>query len=270
MAKFDNILIATDLDGTLYENQNFIPQINLDKIKYFTDNGGKFTIATGRGIEAARFITNSIKLTAPAIVNNGHTLYDYQTESAIYNKSLPKSAKEELQRVLNKYPNIAAEIYCDRVLYVINPNKTLINHLEYTKVKYNNTCISDVFELKWSKVLITDEFENIEKVRSDLQNMSFDGFKYIKTTDLYHEMIIDGITKGTTLLKLADYYNIPYENTFAIGNYYNDIELIESAGCGAVVSNTPEDIKSRADFICKNTAENGALAEFIDYIESRF
>ena len=47
MAKFDNILIATDLDGTLYENQNFIPQINLDKIKYFTDNGGKFTIATG-------------------------------------------------------------------------------------------------------------------------------------------------------------------------------------------------------------------------------
>ena len=50
MGKFDGWLIATDLDGTLINRDGAIPQRNLDAIRTFQDEGGLFTIATGRSL----------------------------------------------------------------------------------------------------------------------------------------------------------------------------------------------------------------------------
>ena len=48
MGKFDNILICTDLDGTLFRNDKSISQRNVDAIEYFKSEGGYFTFITGR------------------------------------------------------------------------------------------------------------------------------------------------------------------------------------------------------------------------------
>ena len=43
MAKFDGFLLLSDVDNTLLSNDK-IPPKNIEKIKYFTENGGKFTV----------------------------------------------------------------------------------------------------------------------------------------------------------------------------------------------------------------------------------
>ena len=50
MGKFDGILICSDIDGTILENSTFgsIFEKNAEAVKYFTDNGGRFTFITGR------------------------------------------------------------------------------------------------------------------------------------------------------------------------------------------------------------------------------
>lgn len=265
MPDYSNILIATDLDGTLYENQNNIPRENLDAIRYFTENGGHFAIATGRGIEAARVVAEKLPTKTPSIVNNGHTLFGFANDKFIANKSLPDTAKITLSKILDKY-NVAAEIYSGKDLYVINPNKALIDHLTYEKVNYNNTCISDIFELKWNKVLITDQKKDIDIVRKELENQTFDGFDFVDTSSIYVEMVIKGVTKGTALCDLAEYLNIPLQNTYSIGNFYNDIGLLQSAAHSAVVKDTPKDVAIYADYICERTADGGAVAEYIQKI----
>ena len=60
--------------------------------------------------------------------------------------------------------------------------------------------------------------------------------------------------------------DIPHSNFCAIGNYYNDLEMIEAAGIGAVVNDSPADLKAKADYITAKDCADGALSEFIDYI----
>ncbi|NLA86727.1 MAG: HAD hydrolase family protein, partial [Clostridiales bacterium] len=55
----------------------------------------------------------------------------------------------------------------------------------------------------------------------------------------------------------------------AIGDYYNDLELIETAAVGAVPAGAPDDLKQCADLVVCS-CENGAVADFIEYIEATY
>ena len=270
MARFDNVIIAADLDGTLFENHNSIPQANLDIIKYFTDNGGKFVIASGRGIDAARSVYDLLPTKTPAIVNNGHTLFDYENDSIIKSHPLPTSAKDAVIELYNNNPTISAEIYSKRAIYVVNPNRVLKNHLDYVGIDYICTCFSDIYALEWNKALMTDEKQSIDNVRKQAFAKTYEDFEFVDTSELFLEMVGKGISKGTALLELADYYGIPHQNTFSIGNYYNDIGLLECACESAVVKNTPDDVAKYASYICEKTANDGAVAEFMESILKRF
>ena len=48
MKKFQNILIASDVDGTILWDYNYIHPRNFEKLRYFCDNGGHFALSTGR------------------------------------------------------------------------------------------------------------------------------------------------------------------------------------------------------------------------------
>ena len=80
MGKFDGILIASDLDGTLL-NSRGVSEENLAAIRYFIDNGGMFTTATGR---APSFVKEmGIPVNAPLITCNGSVICDFETHEII-------------------------------------------------------------------------------------------------------------------------------------------------------------------------------------------
>ena len=66
MGKFSNIMIASDFDRTLTDPQDRIPQVNLDAIRYFMDEGGIFTVASGRSIPLFRQRAALFPVNAPA------------------------------------------------------------------------------------------------------------------------------------------------------------------------------------------------------------
>jgi len=74
---FDNILMVTDLDGTLFDSRAQVSQKNMNAINEFRNNGGLFTIATGRAFSYSRFTANELELQIPAIVYNGAAVYDF-------------------------------------------------------------------------------------------------------------------------------------------------------------------------------------------------
>ena len=47
MGKFDGMLICSDFDGTLFIGSQ-ISDKTVEAIKYFQENGGRFTITSGR------------------------------------------------------------------------------------------------------------------------------------------------------------------------------------------------------------------------------
>lgn len=79
MGRFFDLLLAVDFDRTLTDRQSRIPQKNIDAIRFFTDNGGLFTVATGRSVPMLRAQQGRIPYNAPLILYNGAASYDYRT-----------------------------------------------------------------------------------------------------------------------------------------------------------------------------------------------
>lgn len=270
MKRFDDYLIVTDLDGTLYKRQNDIPKVNIDAVKRFTDLGGKFAVATGRGIEATRFITEAINIPNPTIVNNGHTIYDFNTEKIVYNVYLPDEIKRFAKSVYDKFNDVGVEIYSDRKLMVMHDNDVVRNHLDYEKVERDYVTYEQAAEYKWSKLLFAAEPDELEKIivyAKELESGEYAeyNFETIRTSTKFIEGVCKDINKGTAVHELAKILNVPSEHIFTIGNFYNDIELV-SCAYGAWVNGTPEELHHFGKYITKNTCENGGFAEFLNFI----
>ena len=74
---FDGYILATDMDGTLINSNRKISEANLKAIEYFVNNGGKFTVASGRMVSSVREFIEVLKINCPTILHNGATVYYY-------------------------------------------------------------------------------------------------------------------------------------------------------------------------------------------------
>ena len=71
MGKFDGILLASDFDDTLYGWDLRVPERNLEAIRYFTGQGGYFTVSTGRAHRTFAPFAPLVPMNAPAVLSNG-------------------------------------------------------------------------------------------------------------------------------------------------------------------------------------------------------
>ncbi|MBQ5590207.1 MAG: HAD-IIB family hydrolase [Clostridia bacterium] len=266
MKPLENYLLVTDLDGTLYKNQNFIPKVNLEAIKKFEELGGRFTICTGRGINTTEFISHEIEFNTPLIVNGGHTFYDFYKDKTVLSVDLAESSKEFVRLLQSKFGDVGIEIYSDRNIYCLHVNEVTKEHLSYEKVDFIETDLDEIIDLPWQKVLFEDEEDKIQAVRDFARANCPDDIRLMDTNRRFMEFSTTYTDKGTAILTLADMYDIPHSNVCAIGNYFNDLEMINAAGIGAFVNDSPDELKSYADYITTKNCDEGALAEFIDYI----
>ena len=90
-------------------------------------------------------------------------------------------------------------------------------------------------------------------------------YTFIPTSGFFLEMLPIGVNKGNGLKKLAEILGIEMENTAAIGDYYNDIDMFNAAGLSAATCGAPDDVKQHAQLeMC--SSRDGAVGMFIDHI----
>ena len=71
MALFSDILLTVDYDRTLTDMEGQVPQRNLEAIQYFMENGGAFTVNTGRSLPQSVELLKNIPMNAPFLCYNG-------------------------------------------------------------------------------------------------------------------------------------------------------------------------------------------------------
>ena len=85
----------------------------------------------------------------------------------------------------------------------------------------------------------------------------------------YYEMLPPDVDKLSGINNLKKILGFEKGMIFAMGDYYNDIEMLKGADIAAVPKGTPDDISQYADFVA-GTCKDGAVADFIDYLTSKF
>lgn len=275
MGLFDGCLLASDIDGTLVESGYINPR-NIEKIEFFIKEGGCFSLSTGRSALAFSDVLEKIKNVTHAIVLNGSLIYDYTKSSTIYSKVLPYEDYRIPLTVINSGLNVGIEIHTDNAVYTLKRTLNTDLHQKYERFGSVDIDFEKASKYNWNKVLyIFDSAEDREKVIELLGGYETCS-SFTKTCAVingvfqnYYEQLPSGVSKATALENLCEVLNIPKGKLFAIGDYNNDIEMLEKADISAAPIESPDIVKQVADYITVG-CKDGAVADFIDYLTSKF
>lgn len=268
MGLFEDCLLVSDIDGTLV-SEGEIPERNLAAIAEFKRQGGRFTIATGRSVESTRRFYQKSGANCAAVTFNGALLYDFENDEIIWETGLPDSAKDLLPPLLSRFPGVGVEVHCGRRLYVVNRTPDIDHHLAYESIPAADISLNRLPEERWTKVLFASSDEKqMAALHVYTADLEISGAYFLKTAPVYYELTCGGANKGAGLIRLAEAVGVSRDRVFAIGDYFNDKEMIENAAVGAFVRGAPEVLRPSADYIACS-CEEGAVADFIAYLTHR-
>lgn len=272
MGKFDGCLLACDIDGTLMINGYINPK-NIEKIEYFMSEGGKFSLSTGRSIGAISDVLRQVKRISPSVVANGCMIYDYENEKILHEIVLPAEDYHIADKIIKSDVDVGAEIHCGPEVFTLRRNEATTVHQVYEKFEAPDTPYDIVSQKKWHKAIYI--FENAED-REIIKNLISGKIKNCNLIEScavidgifrnYLEQVPKGVSKASALNKLCELMDIKSGRLFAIGDYFNDVEMLKKADISAVPCDSPEEIKALADHITC-ICDDGAVADFIDYLD---
>ena len=267
MGKFSNLLIVSDLDGTYLDSDSVPVAANDEAVAYFIQNGGRFTIATGRTTESIQHVLehSNICINAPAITYNGSMIYDFSDGHTIYEFFLDARAMPIVKAVMKEFPSVGVEIFNDNKMYIARENDYTKNHVRIEHLTFRPSTVDEI-PLPWCKVLFCESTELLEVVREFVFQLNNPLFRAGFSAKHYLEIVPKTSSKGKALKYLCNLLGVPLRNSYAIGDYYNDIELIQTAGLGATVEDAPQEVKDAAGIVLGSN-NDGAIAQFIAYIE---
>ncbi len=269
MGRFDGVLICTDLDGTLLKNDKTVSAENINAIEYFKANGGKFTFVTGRMPYYAVETYNRIKPNAPIGCINGGGLYDYETEKYIWKCGLHvPDVAELLAYVDENLPEVSIALSGFYNTYFVKNNNAFVRFRSLTKLP-NITADFRTFDGEVGKILFGTDVEVYMQNLVELLNQHPRAveFDFIRSERTLYEILPKGIGKGTVVKKLAEHLHIDINSCIAIGDYNNDISMIQAAGIGVAVANACPEALAAADIITVSN-EDHAIAKVIEDVES--
>lgn len=268
--KIQDIFLITDLDGTFIGAEHTIPQRNLDAVRRFQEKGGHFAIATGRSVESGQRYYQAADPNGLCVLLNGSVIYDFSTEKTVSVAPLPHTAVELVQRIYRDFPQSGVEVYTADHFYVIRSNTIVEKHLAHEGLTWELTSMDEVIARKdqWCKVLFASQTPEKLRMHDYVDGFEHPGIRFVETSEYFLEMLPDGVDKGSGLDAVIRKTRFERENVYAIGDYYNDVEMLRAAGFAVVPSNAPDDIKALADLVVGH-CHDGAVADLIEYIEER-
>ena len=268
MGKFDGVLFCTDLDGTLLRGDKTVSAENRAAIDYFKSEGGLFTFITGRLPFTAEDIVRAVQPNAPFGCINGGAVYDPATKTYLWKQELPRAALELVEYVDNNIEDFGVQINLFDKAYFSRENSAMATFRKLTGAPNIVVDYKDVKE-PIAKVVFGDEREGgIDRVLSLLRSHPrADEFAFVSSEPTLGEILPKGIHKGVALQKMVECIGVVPEKTIAIGDYYNDIGMLKTAGLGIAVGNALPEVKAVADHVTVGNEEH-AIARVVRDLDS--
>lgn len=273
MGKFDNIIIVSDIDGTLLGKEGRIVPRNTEAIEYFKANGGTFTVATGR---EQFLITHTLpdigKLcNAPVIACNGAYIYDFSRNEVVYEVFLDDDeAYPLIKKIRSSFPEASLKISCDDIFYFEKQFRCAMYDLQAFPDRVKFMPLDETPRGRWHKVLCDGEPDEISRINELMLSFPSENYEILLAHPRTVEIQPTRGTKGAMLPKLKSICGKEEALLFAVGDYQNDIPMLEKADFSACPENAIDSVKQIKGIITLCNHDEGAIADLIDIIERKY
>ena len=261
-------LLVTDIDGTLLDDNNQVTPKTLEAFQQIKRQDIKIALATGRFFPDAHHFAKRIAFHCPMILIHGAVIQAFEG-SIINQQILPIESIPVLLELAQK-EEIPYQIFQnDRF---IMPRKTKWNDIYLNYSEIEPLIMPDIVQyLKRHQDIFAFTFlgapERLGSMRKKIEEKLNGSVSIASAHPNVLEVLAPGVNKGKAIKELASYLDIPLSKVIAIGDNYNDIEMIKMAGLGIAMGNAPQKVKDAATYITMDNNHDG-IAHFISTLLS--
>ncbi|MBD5134242.1 MAG: HAD hydrolase family protein [Clostridiales bacterium] len=268
MGKFDGVLLYSDYDDTLYNSAHTVSPENHAAIRYFQENGGRFSVATGRAHRTftPQIAREGLSLNAPVVLSNGAALYDYEADRYLTRTFLDEAAPARFAQLCARFPDLAFEAYHGEDIYVHNPNAVTVEHLRLvggTQIP----CPIGEMPTPWVKVIMEQDVPYLKEVQAHLLRHWADDYEAIFSNPYLLEVTAKGSHKGAMVEKAARLLGVSPENLYCIGDNQNDIPMLALSAIPFAPANCSQPVKDWGARIL-GSCDDHAVAQAIEILDS--
>ena len=260
-------LLALDLDDTLLNEKYAITHRNRAAIQKAVDRGVMITIATGRMFRSALPYAQSLEIDLPLITYHGALIKKAASGEVLRHRSIPFQLAQDMLE-FGEEKKIHFNLYLDDQLYVREENENSAYYQSIASIPLQEVGRLPDF-LKQQNIeptkltIINKNHDYLNAIQEELRQVFSTELSILQSRPHFLEITHRKATKGQALKFLAEQEGIDREAVVAVGDSYNDVDMLQFAGLGVAVANAPEDVKKSADLVARANTEDG-VAAFID------
>lgn len=267
---FAGLLLVCDIDGTLLDSHNQLSQENIQAVRRFIAQGGKFTVASGRTLAAMNVIRSAIPFNMPVISVNGaiiSRLYE-KDQTAIWESRLDdRTAASLILDLAREFPSLGIEIFTDRAVYPFRINATVQWHSTKEVILASEYALEDI-PRPWCKICLADENAVLQRVNQYLLAILDDTWHLAFSEETFLDILDRKASKGEAIRVLQKMFGILRSQTIVIGDNFNDIPMIAESGYSFAVDNACKELKRLVQHVVASNNEHG-VAEAIQILEQQ-
>lgn len=250
-------LIATDMDGTLLNNQGEVSEAFFPIFKKLRQHNILFAAASGRQYFNLTRTLRNIQHEIIFVAENGSYVIDQDKELLV--QALDHDTAMDLVALARTVPDAYTIVCGKKSAYIENDDPKFTAHLCQYFEKYQVVNdLTKVQDEEFLKITVCDFAGTEEHAYPYFQHL--EGKLKVKVSghtwlDISH-LLAD---KGRAIKTLQETYDISPEQTMVFGDYLNDVEMMQSAYFSYAMANAHADVKEAARFTAKSNDENGVV-----------
>lgn len=256
-------LICSDVDSTLVDDYKKLSPKNREAIrKAVLEEGMHFAIISGRIAPSVRRYMDEIGITGVVPSLGGCLIEDW--DGTIIEENVVDG------RLAIKINDLIKAMDCLCFAYHHNDWYIDPGHPDWIKSEADATDTIGVIEdltglfgrINPNKLLgVHSDTDKVKRLSDAILERYSNEVDCFLSSPMYLEIVPKGVNKGTAVDALCRHYGIERSNVLAIGDYYNDIDMLKIVGVPVTVRNAPDDIKAVARYVTENDCNNSAVAE---------
>jgi len=276
MGKFSDVFFASDFDHTLTGQDNVLRERNVEAIRYFISEGGRFTVASGRSIPLFRKRAALVPVNAPCILYNGGACYDYADGTLLYSHPLPDFAMDIVREARRLDPSLCIEVQGVENHYVFGRNP--IRDAFLKSEGFTPVLVTDTVPKPWIKLAIcaglstaapvpvftAEDAVRFAEVERRLDEYCAGRCYVTRSMPYILEIGNPSCSKGGAARALADRF--ARKILVCAGDAPNDVSMLDAADFAFVPSDCDPVLRDKP-YIRTVSCDDGAVADAIEALE---
>lgn len=249
-------LIATDMDGTLLDENSQVPPETFDLVRRLRQKGVMFAASSGRRYKTLRWFFEPIADQMDFVASLGTQVY---ADGVLLDREVfSTTALQRLYQVSSMFDCLHMAVYDENHTFLLDDQSSYVRELDKDlpdAVRVYDLPSPEVSIIKAG--ICCENQEQIMDMAYILERELSDCFTFLPSGSRWIDVTPRHVSKATGLEHILRYYGIDRRDVIAFGDSMNDYAMLRYAGHPYVMDNARYGVKQIAQRIIPSNSEHG-------------